>query len=73
MKAKKKRWSDLSSKQQAAVLTLGAVQATLAVTAWTDLLRRPASEVRGSKCRWAGIIGINGVGPVWYFTRGVRR
>lgn len=73
MNAKKQRWSDLSSKQQAAIVTLAAVQVSLAVTAWTDLARRPAAEIRGRKGRWAGIIAINIVGPVWYFTRGVRR
>lgn len=67
------RWSDLSSTQQAAIISLATVQVGLAVAAWTDLARRPAAEIRGRKGRWAGIIAINFVGPVWYFTRGVRR
>lgn len=69
----RRRWSDLSSRQQAAVLTLASVQLSLAATAWTDLARRPAAEVNGSKSRWALLIAINVIGPVAYFRRGVRR
>lgn len=64
------RWSDLSAAQKGVVVALASVQLSLAVAAWTDLAVRPAAAVRGSKARWAGIIGINFVGPVLYFARG---
>ncbi|GAA4282988.1 hypothetical protein GCM10022261_05190 [Brevibacterium daeguense] len=67
------RWKDLSSGQQAAVLTLASVQVSLAVTAWTDLAFRPSSAVRGGKGKWAAIIAVNFLGPILYFTRGIRR
>lgn len=69
----KKRWKDLSSGQRAAVLTMGSIQLALAATAWTDLARRPSTQVRGSKVKWAATIAINFIGPALYFTRGIRR
>ncbi len=66
----KKKWSDLTSRQQTVILTAGCVQVSLAATAWADLARRPASEVAGSKAKWAAIIAISFAGPLAYFTRG---
>lgn len=66
-------WDDLTPGQQTTVLTLASVQLSLAVTAWTDLAFRPASEVRGGKGRWAAVIAVSFVGPLVYFTRGIRR
>jgi hypothetical protein len=68
-----KKWQELSSGQQAAVLTLASVQLSLAATAWADLARRPADQVNGSKAKWAAIIAINVVGPLLYFTKGRRK
>lgn len=70
---KKQHWSDLSSRQQAVILTLGSIQVSLAITAWTDLIFRPAARIHGGKAKWAGIIAINFIGPILYFTRGIRR
>jgi len=70
--ARKKKWSDLTSAQQTAILVAGCVQVSLAATAWADLARRPAREVAGSKAKWAAIIAINFVGPLAYFARGRR-
>jgi hypothetical protein len=69
----RRRWSDLSPRQQTAVLTLGAVQLSLAATAWTDLARRPAAQVNGSKLRWALVIAVNFFGPLAWFRWGRRR
>jgi hypothetical protein len=69
----RRRWNDLSGRQQAAVLTLASVQLSLAATAWADLATRPAAAVNGSKRRWALLIAINVVGPVAYFRWGRRR
>jgi len=71
MKANKK-WSDLTSGQQTAVIVAGCVQVALAATAWADLARSPAAEVVGSKAKWAAVIAINFVGPLAYFARGRR-
>jgi hypothetical protein len=68
-----RRWADLSPRGRAAVLTLASVQLSLAATAWTDLVRRPAREVNGPKGLWALVIAINFVGPVAYFRWGRRR
>jgi hypothetical protein len=70
--AQQKKWSDLTSGQQRAILVAGGVQLALAATAWADLARRPATEIQGSKGRWAAIIAINFVGPLAYFARGRR-
>ena len=65
-------WADLSSKQQAALVTLASVQLSMAVTAWTDLATRPAEKVNGPKGPWAVIIAANFVGPILYFAKGRR-
>ncbi|HEY0773870.1 MAG TPA: PLDc N-terminal domain-containing protein [Nocardioidaceae bacterium] len=68
-----RRWADLSDRQKTLVLVGASVQLSLAATAWTDLARRPASQVNGSKALWAAVIGVNFLGPIAYFTRGIRR
>lgn len=69
----KRRWKDLTPKQQATVLTLGAIQLSLAATAWTDLAKRPAEQVHGPKWVWAAVIAVNWVGPLAYFWKGRSR
>ena len=68
----RRRWADLTSRQQAVILTLASVQVLLAAMAWTDLARRPAESVDGSKARWALVIAINFFGPLVYFRWGRR-
>lgn len=68
----RRRWSDLTPTQQTAVLVAASVQISLAVTAWVDLARRPAAQVRGPKFVWAAAIAINFVGPLGYFALGRR-
>ncbi len=67
---KKEQWMAMSTGQRVAAIALGAVQIALAVSAWADLARRPRELVRGSKAKWAVIIGIEFIGPIAYFTRG---
>lgn len=69
----KKRWSAMTKRQRVAVVVLGVVQVSLLLAAATDLARRPAEQIRGEKRVWAGIIGINYVGPIAYFVRGRRK
>jgi hypothetical protein len=68
-----RKWSELTDKQRALLLVAASVQVSLAVSAWADLADRPASEVNGSKTRWAAIIAVNFVGPLSYFRWGRKR
>jgi hypothetical protein len=68
-----RRWADLSPRARTGIVALGAVQVSLAVTAWTDLARRPARKVNGPKAVWAVVIALNTVGPLAYFRWGRRR
>ncbi len=68
----KRRWSDLSTGQQAAMIVLGAMQISLLVAALWDLAHRAPDEVRGDRRMWAGLVFINWVGPIAYFAIGRR-
>lgn len=67
---KSRRWSDMTPGQKAGTVVGGLVQMILAAAAWRDLAKRPAASVRGRKAVWAGVIGVNFVGPVSYFIWG---
>ena len=69
----RRRWSDLTPAQRAAIASAAAVQIGLAAGAWYDLGRRPAALVRGPKPVWALALAVNVVGPIAYFTVGRRR
>ena len=66
----RRSWADLSTRQRGSVAVLAALQVALAVTAWVDLARRDASQVRGRRSVWAAVIAVNYVGPLAYFARG---
>lgn len=68
----RKRWSDLTEGQRTAVLVAASIQLSLAATAWVDLSRRSADQVRGPKPLWAAAIAVNFVGPIAYFVAGRR-
>jgi hypothetical protein len=71
-----KRWSDLTRRTRRLIVAGGTFEAILKVAALVDLVRRPASQVRGSKPRWAAaIVLVNSVGlvPLSYFRYGRRR
>ncbi len=72
MRNNKKQWSEMSNPQRVGVVVMGAIQISLAIAAWTDLAKRDPSKVNGPKGRWAGIIGINFIGPIAYFAIGRR-
>lgn len=69
----RRKWSELSSFQQTALLTAVCVELSLTATAWVDLLRRPSTQVHGPKSCWAVAILIQPVGPIVYLTAGVQR
>lgn len=68
----KRRWQDLTPRQQTMILTLASIQLSLAATAWADLATRPAERVKGPKAAWAAVIAVSFVGPLAYFTKGRR-
>ncbi|MFL5928709.1 MAG: hypothetical protein ACJ77E_17400 [Gaiellaceae bacterium] len=71
----REKWSDLSPRARRLIVIGGVIEAVLKAAALVDLVRRPASEVRGSKPRWAlAIVLVNSLGvvPIAYFARGRR-
>ena len=69
----KKKWSDLSPRQQQAIV-LGAIAEAITTTiALRDLIRRPSREVRGPKIVWFLACFVQPIGPILYLTRGRRR
>jgi hypothetical protein len=69
----RKRWSELSGRQQAAIAAAAVVQAALTAATLWDLRRRPSAEIRGSRKLWVAAAFVNFVGPLTYFTVGRRR
>jgi hypothetical protein len=67
------RWEDLSPRQQAAIVVLGAVEVVVTVVALRDLARRPRAQVRGPKPLWLVGCFVQPVGPVAYLALGRRR
>jgi hypothetical protein len=69
----RKRWSELSGRQQAAIAAAAAVQTALAAATLWDVRRRPSAEIRGTKTLWVAAAFVNFVGPLAYFTVSRRR
>lgn len=65
-----RRWSELSGRQQAAIVAGAVTEAVLTTVALVDLARRPAAQVRGRKACWAIGCLIQPVGPVAYLAFG---
>jgi hypothetical protein len=70
---RKKRWSDFSPGQQRAIVAGAVVELVLTAMALRDLVRRPASEVRGWKMVWVLTFAVQPFGPILYFLVGRRR
>jgi hypothetical protein len=68
----RRRWSELSDRQQTVLLVAVSVQLSMAATAWADLATRPAALVNGRKDVWAAVIAVNFLGPIAYLARGRR-
>ena len=69
---RRKRWSELTQRQQAAIAAAAVVQALLSAATLLDLRRRPSTQVRGSKKLWVAAAFVNFVGPIASFTFGRR-
>jgi hypothetical protein len=67
---RRRRWADLSPRQQTAVLVAAVIQLSLAGAAWGDLATRTPAEVNGSRSRWAVVIAVNFLGPLAWFRWG---
>jgi hypothetical protein len=70
---RRKRWSELTTRQRSSIIAAGLLQLLLAAAALLDLRRRPAEQIRGSKQLWAAATLVNFVGPLAYFLFGRRR
>lgn len=65
-----KKLQRLSTGQRVATVTLTVAQIGLAAYAAFDLVRRPESQIRGSKAGWAPALLVNWVGPASYLAFG---
>ncbi|MFI7538972.1 PLDc N-terminal domain-containing protein [Streptosporangium sp. NPDC049376] len=72
MNGTRKRWSDLSQRQQTAILVLASIELSLTATAAADLWFRPAGKVRGAKALWWPALLVQPLGPVAYLLLGRR-
>jgi len=66
----KRHWADLSSTQKAGVGVFLAVDLALLVTALWDVRHRADDEIRGDRRLWTGLVFVDVVGPLAYFTIG---
>lgn len=66
----RKRWEDFSGSQKVGIVVLASAQIGLLATALWDLAHRDASEVRGDKRVWTGLVFVNWIGPLAYFAIG---
>jgi hypothetical protein len=69
----KRRWSDFTPGQKAAIVAGGAIEVVLTTVALVDLARRPSADVRGPKPLWALGCVVQPVGPLAYLALGRRR
>jgi hypothetical protein len=68
-----KRWRDLTTTQKVGIVLLSTIQITLLVAALTDLRRRSADEINGSRQLWTALVFVNIIGPIAYFVFGRKR
>ena len=70
---RKKRWSELSTWQQRAIVLGGIAELVMTTFALRDLARRPRRQVRGWKPMWLLACVVQPVGPILYLVAGRRR
>ncbi len=73
LEGRKRRWSDLSPRQQQAVVLGAIAELVMTTIALADLARRPASQMRGSKPLWLVTLVVQPFGPILYLLVGRRR
>jgi hypothetical protein len=67
------KWTDLSDRQRALVVTAAVAELSLKIAALVDIKRRPAEQIRGPKSFWRSAMVVNLIGPVSYFAVGRKR
>jgi hypothetical protein len=70
--ATRKRWSDFSRGQRAAIIVGSTIELVLTSVALADLARRPRAQVRGPKLLWVLICVVQPAGPIAYLALGRR-
>ena len=68
----KKKWRDLTPPQRGGIVVGGLVELVMTSAALRDLVRRPATDVRGPKPLWLLTFLVQPVGPIAYFLVGRR-
>ncbi|NLF03123.1 MAG: hypothetical protein GX601_19340 [Anaerolineales bacterium] len=69
----KRRWEDLSATERICMGVAAGVQFALLGAALADIHRRSPAEINGSKRLWIAVLFFNYVGPLAYFTFGLKR
>jgi hypothetical protein len=69
----KKRWRDLSPRQQRTIVVAGLVEIVVTTFAIRDLVQRPKDQVVGPKLLWFAAFAVQPVGPFAYFAFGRRQ
>ena len=67
-----RKWSDLTSSQQQAIIVGALLEAVITTVALVDLARRPPAQIRGPKAAWVIGCFIQPVGPIAYLALGRR-
>ena len=68
-----RKWADLTGGQRAYVIVGGVVQFALQIATLRDLKSRPPERVRGPKTACVAASFVNTIGPLAYFTIGIKR
>ena len=68
-----RRWEDLSTAQQRAVIAVGAITTIWQLAMLWDLSRRPAEQLHGSKRTWVLASFVRPIGQIAYYIWGRRR
>jgi hypothetical protein len=69
----RKKWSEMTTGQQTAIVVGSGVQISLLVGAIWDMWHRPVAEIRGDRRLWTLASFLNIAGPLAYFFFGRKR
>ena len=67
---KRKKWSEMTTGQQTAIVVGAGVQLSLLAGAIWDMWHRPVAEIRGDRRLWTLVSFVNIAGPLAYFLFG---